>query len=108
MMSDPRAASTTSLVTTSIRLTSRMRVIWANSLWMRRKLPPVVRTTAATASGSLNSPDGTWSPSSRQWVRHDRGDLVRRERPELVGESDSAVELRVAGQTPLHPGHADQ
>ena len=35
-------------------------------------------------------------------------DVGRVERPVLVGESDTAVELRVASQATLQPGHADQ
>ena len=50
MTKDSRAVSTTSLVTVVIWLISRMRSIWVTSLLVRRKLPPVIRVMAATAS----------------------------------------------------------
>ncbi len=41
-------------------------------------------------------------------VRQDDGDVFGIYRPVLMGEADAAVELRVAGELPLEPGHADQ
>jgi ribosomal protein S18 acetylase RimI-like enzyme len=56
-----RAASTTSTVMVRNWLISRTRCIWVNSRSMRRKLPPVMRATAAAASVSVKS------SASRVW-----------------------------------------
>ena len=55
MTSDSRAVSMTFLVIMLKLLISIMRRVWANSRWTRRKLPPVMRATAAMASVSVKS-----------------------------------------------------
>src|SRR2546429_7707809 len=106
MMSDPRAASTTSLVTTSVVDVEDAGDLGEQSL-DEAKVAPGGPDNGGEDIRVVELPRRHLEPELAPVVRHDRGDLVRRERPELVGESDSAVELRVAGQTPLHPRHAD-
>ena len=45
---------------------------------------------------------------SRSRPTWDAGDVLGVERFVVVGEPDSAVELRVAGELAVEPGHADE
>jgi hypothetical protein len=67
MTSDSRAVSTTSLVIVLRLLISMMRWIWANRRWTRRKLPLVMRATAASASASVKSSADRVRLSLDQW-----------------------------------------
>jgi len=69
MMSASRAVSTTSRLIVVMLLISRMRVIWAKRRWTRRKLPPVMRATAAIASVSVKSSADSERPIALQWCR---------------------------------------
>jgi hypothetical protein len=57
-----RAASTTSRVTVCSALISRRRAICVRSRWSNRKLPPVTRIIAASASLSATPSSGKASP----------------------------------------------
>jgi hypothetical protein len=62
MMRVWRAVSTTSRLMVVIALISRKRVIWAKRRWTRRKLPPVMRATAAIASALVKSSAASVEP----------------------------------------------
>jgi len=73
MTSDSRAVSTTSLVIVRSRLISSTRAIWLNSRCTNRKLPPVIRAIAASASASVQSSGEKVSPTScHLWARMKR------------------------------------
>ena len=84
------------------------RATWPMSRSMRRKLPPVMRVIARAASPSAGcvgvEGEPEFGPVQGQHGRH----VVGVQWPVLVGESDPAVQLRVAGQLPFESGHADQ
>ena len=68
-----RAVSTTSAVIVCSWLISRIRSTWANSRCTSRKLPPVIRAIAASASASVKSSGEKVSPSSAHlWARTKR------------------------------------
>ena len=67
MTSDSRAVSMASLVIVLRLLISMMRRVWANRRWTRRKLPPVMRATAAMASVSVKSSTDRVRLSLDQW-----------------------------------------
>lgn len=76
-----RAAFTTSLVMLLSWLMSRMRVIWVKRRWKSRKLPLVMRATAAIASASVKSWGSMVRPiSCQRFVRTKASSSVLRVR----------------------------
>jgi hypothetical protein len=74
----------------------------------RRKLPRVMRLTAATAWASVEVVEVEGEAESFPVAGQDEGEFFVAEGLVAVREPDPAVELRVGGESLLEAGHADQ
>ena len=101
MTSVLRAASTMSV--TELRpLIFRIRSIWTNRRWTRRKLPLVIRTITATAWASVKI--GLVEPEFAPAARKDERQLLVAQGSVLVRKPDPAVELQATSHALSMPG----
>lgn len=101
------AVSMTSAVTVVRSLIFMMRLTCAKNLPMRRKFP-AVRRNGGDGLGVGEVVGIEIEPETPPVPGQDEGEFGVGQWPVVVGESDAAVELRVAGEAFFDAGHTDE